>query len=350
MTGPVGITLRDLTHADAATCARMADELGLHSVWMPEAPGDPDAAIRLAGLGLQTERIRLATGVVPAPLRHPVEQAMAIGALQDVTGERFILGLGSGNPRQYARLGIKALPPVTHLREYLEVLRAAMSGTPVSYTGRFFSLTGLQVRHDGVGPMHCPIYVAAHNPRMLRLAGELADGVLLNMISVEDTQRALEFVHAADRRIADPPLAAAYLLTCVADDRAEAEAAARVVVASFCASEAFRRRLANFGSEYAALAKDVGARVWADGPERLAERIPLEMARAIAIVCAPEELPSRLEPYRVAGVDLPILSVFPVPLRLRQPFPPLPASGTAEAVKHALRAVSGEATAHSTGR
>lgn len=333
MSSNIGITLRGLSHGQALEVTRRADAAGIHSVWVPESPGDPDAHTWLASFGGATTSIRLATGVVAAPLRHPIGELMAAKALADITSGRFILGVGSGNQSSLERMGIKFRPPIGYLQEYLTVCRLGLAGSPVAHEGRYFSLKGVSIDPSSYD---IPLVVAAHNPMMLKLAGRLADGVLLNVISVEEIKHALDLVRSVDRQPEKPITVAANIITCLARDKREAAVAAKIALTSWCSSEIFRTRLLNLGSPFGAAASVLAEAVKRVGLVEAAAGMPDEMVRTMSIAGDTAWLVQRLDEYRAVGVDLPILSIYPVPLHLAKPFPPVPASGAYEATLQAI--------------
>src|SRR2546421_5922626 len=155
---------------------RMAEELGFESAWVTQLAGR-DALTVLTAYALRTERIRLGTGVVPIYTRTPVTMAQTAATLDELSGGRLRLGLGvSHRPVVEGWHGQTIDKPVSEMREYVAILRAILAGEdpPPGDTWRTgFHLAGLDPRPE------LPVYTAALSPGMLRLAGEIADGVVL---------------------------------------------------------------------------------------------------------------------------------------------------------------------------
>src|SRR5215470_17280481 len=162
--------------ADAETAERQ----GFTSVWIPQIPGDFDALTAMTLLGRATERIELGTAVLPIQTRHPIAMAQEALSIQAVCEGRFTLGVGASHHWIIEdMLGLSYERPAHHMRNYLEVLNAALRG-PGS----------VDVENDGYR-VHSPIDVtdrspnpvllAALGPVMLRLAGEQASGTILWM-------------------------------------------------------------------------------------------------------------------------------------------------------------------------
>jgi F420-dependent oxidoreductase-like protein len=160
--------------------AQAAEQEGFTSVWVPQIPGDFDAFTMITLMGRATERVELGTAVLPIQTRHPIAMAQEVLSNQAVCEGRFTLGLGVSH--HWVVEGMLGLPyerPARQLRNYLEVLNAALAGP-----GR------VDVENDGYrvhSPMDVtdyaptPILLAALAPVMLRLAGEQASGTILWM-------------------------------------------------------------------------------------------------------------------------------------------------------------------------
>jgi F420-dependent oxidoreductase-like protein len=155
---------------------RLAERLGYETVYVNHLAG-LDSITVLAIYARETERIRLGTGVAPIYSRTPVAAAQSIAAVDEASGGRAVLGLGAAHrPTVEGWFGQKLEKPVRDMREYVSIVRAIMRGEDPPQGERFrsqFHFMGYESRAD------LPIYIGALSPRMLRLTGELADGVVL---------------------------------------------------------------------------------------------------------------------------------------------------------------------------
>lgn len=155
---------------------RLAESLGYEAVYVTHIAGRESLTV-LTAYALSTERIRLGTGVVPIYSRTPATMAQTAATIDELSSGRMILGLGvSHRATVEGWHGQRIDRPVSEMREYLQIVRAILRGEDPPAGGKWstgFRLAGLEPR-PGV-----PIYIAALSPGMLRLAGELADGVLL---------------------------------------------------------------------------------------------------------------------------------------------------------------------------
>src|SRR6266545_4789071 len=162
--------------AAAVDCAKRADVLGYDSVWVTHGLGR-DALLVLSAYGQVAPRVGLGTGVLPIYPRHPVLLAQEALTLHEMTGRRLRLGIGvSHRPMMEDALGLDMGRPLDVVREYVSVLRAALGGK-VDHRGPRYRATwqsGLPAL-----PPAPPILLAGLGVKMLELAGEIADGVVL---------------------------------------------------------------------------------------------------------------------------------------------------------------------------
>lgn len=183
-------------------CVR-AEEAGFTDVWSAEA-GGVDAFGPLAAVAARTERVRLGTAIVPAFTRPPALTAMSAAGVQALSGGRFVLGIGTSSPAIVGRwMGLPFERLMTRMREYVEVLREILSGKKVTYLGETLRVEGYRMEVDPGAPI--PIWLAALGPRMCRLAGRIADGVLFFLLTPDGVRDALAEVAAGAREAGRDP-------------------------------------------------------------------------------------------------------------------------------------------------
>src|SRR5438128_1461031 len=159
--------------------AKSAERLGFESVWTTQMPDARDASLVLAAYASHTQRVKLGTGVLPIYTRHPTAMAQMAASLDELSGGRFILGLGVSHKVTVEGMwGLRLENPVDAMREYLTIVRTTLRDGGCGFEGRYF--TG-RVAYSGPRRADLPIMISALNPRMLQLAGELADGIVLYM-------------------------------------------------------------------------------------------------------------------------------------------------------------------------
>ncbi|MEI7777889.1 MAG: LLM class F420-dependent oxidoreductase [Actinomycetes bacterium] len=193
--------------ADNLVLAKAADDLGYSVCWAAEAYGS-DAATVLAWVGAQTKQIGLGSAVFQIPGRSAANTAMTAATLDTLSGGRFRLGLGVSGPQvSEGWHGVRFDQPLARTREYVDVVRLALSRKKVEYHGKFIdlplpngpgkalSLTVHPVREK------IPIYLAAIGPKNLELAGEIADGWLALFFSPEDSADSYNAVVSGRARV-----------------------------------------------------------------------------------------------------------------------------------------------------
>ncbi|MCX4646510.1 LLM class F420-dependent oxidoreductase [Streptomyces sp. NBC_01474] len=171
--------------ADNLAVAREADKLGYAVCWAAEAYGS-DAPTVLSYVAAQTERIDIGSAIMQIPARQPAMTAMTAATLDSLSGGRFRLGLGVSGPQvSEGWYGVKFDKPLARTREYVDIVRRAMSRERLSYEGEHWTLPlpggpGKPLKMT-VHPQreHIPLYIAAIGPKNLEQTGEIADGALL---------------------------------------------------------------------------------------------------------------------------------------------------------------------------
>jgi alkanesulfonate monooxygenase SsuD/methylene tetrahydromethanopterin reductase-like flavin-dependent oxidoreductase (luciferase family) len=157
--------------------ARWAEKSGADSLWVTQTAGQREVGMLLAALAMGTERAALGTAVMPAYAHPPAVTAQSALTLDELSGGRLILGLGVGHRLMGEwMMGSACIPRADAMREYLTIIRALITDGEVDVAGRWYSahLAYAAPRRPGL-----PLYLGALGPRMLELAGELADGVVL---------------------------------------------------------------------------------------------------------------------------------------------------------------------------
>ena len=180
----------NLSFAEQAELAQEAARLGYTSVWTPEGVGQDSfqlcghrwaASCQVMPAGLTT-----GIGVSPVLYRTPIAFAMSGGTLSQLTGGRFIMGIGAGGayrPRTRQALGLPHFSTLALMRDYLVTVRRLVAGETVDHQGEVVTLKGMKLAISP--PPRTPVYLGALGPEMLRLGGELADGVCLNWCTPE---------------------------------------------------------------------------------------------------------------------------------------------------------------------
>jgi probable F420-dependent oxidoreductase len=183
--------------------AAMAESLGYTDAWSYEVDG-LDGFTPLAVVASATSHMRVGTAIANVYTRGPATLAMTAAGLAEIAPGRFELGIGSGSQPIVEKWNDTPFDrPATRVREMALFLRQALAGEKVTMQGKTFSVEGFRLSRPPASPV--PIHVAALRKGMLEVAGEVADGVILNWLSAEDTRKSVGVVREAARRVGRDP-------------------------------------------------------------------------------------------------------------------------------------------------
>lgn len=233
----------------AAAVAKQAEDLGYSSLWVAEFAG-PDAIITLTYHAMHTSKVMLGTGVLPIQIRTPGVMGMAFLTLNEISGGRAAAGIGVSSPGLVETShGAAYRKPVTAMREYVQILRQFFTEGRAKFEGQVYR-TNLRLQMRLTQPQRPRIYMAALNPPMVKLAGELADGVLFNFCPPEMVAGRIALVReaaAAAGRNPDDVDIAMYAFMYVMDDRAAALENLKRFVSNYAFLPNYSRMFATFG-------------------------------------------------------------------------------------------------------
>ena len=290
-----GIEYRELVQL-----AHEAEEARFSGVYIPEASND--ALMCSYAIARDTSRIQIGTWIVNIYLREPALCAAATEMVQDVADGRFILGLGvSHRPALEAR-GIEMGNARTRLRHDTEIIRKTLNGEMMMF--------GMKFRQP---KKPVPIYYAALALETARLGGELADGLMLYLCTPERMRKSAEVAHEEARKRGRKPSDVTVTVgvpVFLHNDLKRAYAAAQRGLSFYGALPFYNRLLARSGFE-APAAKIMDAAKRRD-PEAMTAAVSEEMVDALALVGPEARCRERLEQYRRAGAEVPIVVPNPV--------------------------------------
>jgi len=298
-----------LSMADVLNCARMADSENVDSVWVPESWGR-ESFSTLGAVAQVTEKVRLGTSIISIFARTPATVAMGAMTLDMLSYNKAVIGLGSSTEAIVEGWhGARFEQPVARMREYVECLRLMMSGEKASYAGKFYNLKNFKLLHHPPRS-HVPIFVAAVNKRMVSLASELADGVLLYMRPFEELGRTIAGIKQAT---SGRKFEVALSLICAVSDSEPGKArekAAKTLAFYVAVGKYYARFLADNGFQ------DEVARIsdayWKSGGDAAAKQVTEKMLDSITIAGTRGDCRKALARFCDAGVTLPILQLNPV--------------------------------------
>jgi F420-dependent oxidoreductase-like protein len=304
-----------LTREDQLEIVREAERLGYDSVWTAEAYGSDSATILgwIAGL---TEKIKIGSAIFQMPGRSPAMTAMTAATLDQLSGGRMLLGIGSSGPQvSEGWHGVRFAHQLGRTREYIAIVRKALDRERLEFSGEHYVLP----LPDGPGKAlkltistvqdRIPIYLAAIGPKNTALAGEIADGWIPTLLSPEalpDLRKSLEEGAATAGRSLDNFDIAPTVNVMITDDREAARDATRPFVALYVGGMGSRKQ--NF---YNALMRRYGFEEAAEKVQDLylegkkdeaAAALPAEFLDQIALIGPRDVVRERLRVYREAGV------------------------------------------------
>ena len=297
-----------LTPPEIVECVQLAEELGYESAWVAEGHGGDQFSI-LTGCALATSTILLGTSITSVFVRSAPTIAMAAACVDHFSGGRFILGLGSSHRVQVEpEHGLIFSQPVQRLRECMDIVSVLLRDGQVSYSGSVFNIERFDLWFEPVR-REIPIYVAAVFPKMLEICGEIAQGAMLFMSTLEHCREASDRVALGARRAGRNPeeVDVTTMIPCVVSaDKDAARDSMRPGIAWETNQFPRYRRLmaeAGFAEELEAVRQ-----AWKEGDREGAERlVPTGLIDRIALVGMPDECRQGLQDYRRAGIDLPII-------------------------------------------
>ena len=240
MSTEVAVYLQDAhTIRQGMEIARYAESKGFHAIWQAESRLVREATVPMSAFLAVTDRIKVGSGVVNNWTRNPALLASTFSTLDDLAPGRVILGIGAWWDPLASKVGIKRTKPLLAMRETIEAVRALLGDQSVTYDGEFVHLDGVELDyvHQERRPKDVPIYLGATGMQMMELAGEIADGVVLNyLVSPKYNDMAMESLERGARKAgrSATDLDRPQLVVCSLDeDRQAALDAARLLVTQY---------------------------------------------------------------------------------------------------------------------
>ncbi len=292
---------------------QFAERLGVDMAFSAEAWWS-DAATPLAYLADKTSRIKLATGIMQITARTPAMTAMTALTLHDLSGGRFVLGLGASGPQVVEGLhSVRYQAPLTRLRETVEICRMIFAGEKVRYDGKVFQLPlpdsegkPIRVAHD---PTDIPIYLATLGPNSLRYTGAAANGWLGTSFSPDHPEAHLDFLAAGaketGRSLSELDLCVSVRVEIGDDVDAMIERRKQGVAFNMGGMGSATTNFYNDAFKRAGFAEDARAiqSLWLDGKRKEAAlRVPDPMVTEFQALGTREMVRERLRKYRDVGV------------------------------------------------
>lgn len=303
---PMGVTFGSLSSLGPAAVkdiALLAQGMGYDSLWTVEATGT-DAFTLLGAVAGVAPGLGLGTGIIPVQFRPPTLTAMSAASLQALSPDADIwLGLGVSAPGILRQHGFTATDkPIAMMREYVALLKECLTGESVTFEGDFWQVKRFQLAIRQ-GERRPKVVMAALNPQMLKLAGEIADGVLLNYVPVNHLKASIEKVRSGgDAKIF------AYVHACVGDFEQQSHLAQRDIF-NYAMADGYANmfRAGGFKDEVDTLREKQATK---DRAGALAA-VSSDMIQAIDFIGSEREVTEFIRQNIKAGVEHPVLMPMP---------------------------------------
>lgn len=306
----IGIRLHGgLTPSACVQLATAAEQARFSAVWFAENAFARGMLPAAAACALATSRLQIGAGVFNPYNRHPALMAMEIGALDELSGGRATLSIGAGILSAAEKMGANTAKPLAAVRDAVTIVRRLLAGEEVDYAGSAFSAR--RIKLDYPARPDIPILVAGRGERMVTLAGELGDGVIVsNMCSVAFASRIAQLMSAARQKAGRPGMGRVvqYLPCAVHEDAHEAIAAGKHAIAEMLPG--FWRLAEQLGSAKDALlaGTEISEQEFSASAKRLREGedptkvLDERYTAAFSLVGTPEQFLQGASRYAASGV------------------------------------------------
>jgi 5,10-methylenetetrahydromethanopterin reductase len=294
--------------------AQFAEKHGFEAVWQAESRLVRDAIVPMAAYAAVTERIKVGSGVINNWTRNIGLLAATFLTLDDLAPDRIVCGMGAWWDPLAANVGIERRKPLVAMRETVEVMRRLLAMENVTFHGEFHHVQGIEldVVHGRREPRHVPIMIGATGMKMMELAGEIGDGVLLNYcVPPEYNDPALEHLKVglarAGRRFDD--LDRPQLVVCsVHQNKATALDGARGLLTQYLAQQPHIAQASGVSDDVVKQIQSILG--WPATKEQIKEAmhfVPDELVQRITASGTPEEVKAKVREYIAHGCTCPVL-------------------------------------------
>jgi len=315
MTSPAALYLQDAHPiSEGMEYTKYAEQKGFEAVWQADSRLVRDAIVPMSAFAAVTDTIKIGSGVVDCWTRNPARLAATFSTLDDLAPGRVILGIGAWWDPLAEKVGISRAKPLRAMREIITAVRALLANETVTMNGEFVHLDGVELDYvyQERRPKDVPIYLGATGMQMMELAGEIADGVVLNyLVSPDYNKQALEHLAiGADKagrswEAIDRP----QLVVCsVHEDRKTALDMARMMVTQYLGQQPHIMKAS--GVPQSLLDKVGEVLTWPATHEQVeaaSKLVPDEIVQMLTASGTPDEARAKVREYIRDGATCPIL-------------------------------------------
>ncbi len=315
MTSPAALYLQDAHPiVEGMEYTKYAEQKGFEAVWQADSRLVRDAIVPMSAFAAVTDTIKIGSGVVDCWTRNPARLAATFSTLDDLAPGRVILGIGAWWDPLAEKVGISRAKPLRAMREIITAVRALLANETVTMNGEFVHLDGVELDYvyQERRPKDVPIYLGATGMQMMELAGEIADGVVLNyLVSPDYNKKALEHLAiGADKagrsweKIDRPQL----VVCSVHEDRKTALDMARMMVTQYLGQQPHIMKAS--GVPQSLLDKVGEVLTWPATHEQVeaaSKLVPDEIVQMLTASGTPDEARAKVREYITDGATCPIL-------------------------------------------
>jgi len=290
-----------LTADHFRSLVQTAERCGYTEAWSYESY-TTDAFSPICAAAMLSPKMRFGTAIVPVFSRPPALIAMSAITAHLLTGGRFVLGLGISTPNiMQGWMGVPFRKPVTMMRETVEALRAIFRREKVTMHGKMFNIDGFRL--DVPFETAPPLYIGEQGSLMLRVAGEIGDGVIVNFVTPETLSSTLDETRAGRKAAGKDPATldvACRIICAVDEDDATVRAMFRRSLTAYVTVPQYNKFFREIGYEKEA---GIAFDAWNAGDRKKAlESIPDGMVEKIFVFGTPAQCARRLKDFESAGV------------------------------------------------
>ena len=315
MTSPAALYLQDAHPiTEGMDYTKYAESKGFEAVWQADSRLVRDAIVPMSAFAAVTDTIKIGSGVVDCWTRNPARLAATFSTLDDLAPGRVILGIGAWWDPLAEKVGISRAKPLRAMREIITAVRALLANETVTMNGEFVHLDGVELDYvyQERRPKDVPIYLGATGMQMMELAGEIADGVVLNyLVSPDYNKKALEHLAiGADKagRSFDSIDRPQLVVCSVHEDRKTALDMARLMVTQYLGQQPHIMKAS--GVPQSLLDKVGEVLTWPATHEQVEAAsllVPDEIVQMLTASGTPDDARAKVREYMKDGATCPIL-------------------------------------------
>jgi 5,10-methylenetetrahydromethanopterin reductase len=279
--------------------SKVAEKSGFKYVWVADENFYRDVYITLTSIAIATSKIFLGPGCTNPYTRHPAITALVMATLNELSEGRAVFAIGSGGINILNPLKLTAKKPLKTIEDFIKIFKKITRGEKVSLISDTFSVENLQLAFPSLGEI--PVYIACRGPKMLELAGKVAEGVLLGSVPLEYIKIVKEYIEEgksiAGRNSEKFEIANSIIFSASNDREKAFDLAKPYLVYSLAATPEYILKVAGFSQ------KDINPIIKALPNEKKAsEEITKEMVEKFAIAGTIDECINKMKAYANAGV------------------------------------------------